>query len=264
MRARDHTNRLLTWWQENGIDRVDWANARAGRWINYHNIALPASKHLAWLRAANARHHDIYVRPARHHRWPHLFLDDLPIATARTLAQRYRSVIVHTSPRGGCHLHLITNRPVTEIERHRLQQHLAHQHGADLAATAGAQFQRLPGMRNWKRHGTWVNIIAQSPVGAPPLPVEEHLPQEDRNTVPTRQPRTTVNIGNATNHSRVDHSPSGKDWAYVCQRLERRHPPDDIIADLAHRVAHRHESRAQAYAAYTVTKALTTIYRSHT
>lgn len=254
MRAADHTARLLTWWRRHGIDRLDLAvRFPSGAWAAHHDLPLPAAEHLAWARAGNARRRaDVYVRPARGAPWPHIFLDDLPVATARLLAARHRGMLVHTSPHGGCHLHIICDRPCTHAERHHLQRRLADRHGADPRATAGAQFQRLPGMRNWKRGGVWVN--ADSPEDhAPPLPVDPLLTTTDPVSQHTPEP-TLRCIG-------VDRSPSGRDWASVCRRLEQGHRDDDIIADLVHASAERRGSDALRYAKRTVVNAASHINR---
>ena len=255
-RPRQATERFLNWWQANGIDRIDLAARLAsGAWVTHHDHRLPAQRLLAWARLQNLRRADLFLRPARGHSWPHCFLDDIPLPTARCLSHRVLSGIIFTSPAGGCHLHLITHRPCTEAQRADLQRLLAQAHGADRAATAGCQYQRLPGTRNWKRGGTWINLIEvtdhlQAP---PPLPVDRLLalttpaPQQAtrRRTVP-HEPRSITGR---------DRSPSGRDWAFVCERLEAGDPPEAILADVIQRAVPRRGADCERYARRTITQA---------
>lgn len=246
MRSQDHTRQFLDWWQRHGIDVIDLAVRRAdGTWINHHHHVLPATHLLAWARAENQRRSDIYLRPARQQPWPHCFLDDLTVPKARSLIARARGLIVATSPRGGCHLHLILPQPITEIQRSHLQRALAARHGADPAATAGCQFQRLPGMRNWKRGGCWVNVLAHSHANVPPL----ITPWPLTSTTPVAK------IYQHPHRPGCDTSPSGHDWAIVCRRLERGDPPASILIDLTHTATERRGRDAQRYAQRTLTQA---------
>lgn len=252
MQAKNHTQRFLDWWHHNHITHIDLAIRRPKDiWIYHHNHALPATTLLAWARASNARRANIYIRPARGHLWPHLFLDDLPLRTAHILANHHHARIVHTSPHGGCHLHLICDRPISDTERHHLQRHLATIHGADPAATAGNQLQRLPGTRNWKRAGTWINLLPHHTPHAPPLATDHLLgtctpPRPPRQHRPARKHTATT----------PDHSPSAQDWATVCTRLENGHHPQAILADLINTAAHRRGPDAKRYALRTLEKAL--------
>jgi hypothetical protein len=53
----------------------------------------------------------------------------------------------------------------------------------------------------------------------------------------------------------TDTSPSGRDWAYVCHRLEHRHHPDHIAAALRARVLDRRGTDTDRYVARTLANA---------
>lgn len=259
MQAREQTTTWLRWWWRCGIDRIDLAvRLPSGAWVTHADRALPATALLAWARAMNTRRADVYVRPARGHRWPHLFLDDLPPSTAWQVSSRHRAAIVRTSIHGGCHLHLALDRPCTEAERGSLQRHLAAEHGADPAACAGCQFQRLPGFRNWKRGGNWINLVAIQGGDRPPLAVAALLDGDDEPA------RATLLGAEPRSGTRIDRSPSAKDWAAVCARLERGDDQAAIITDLALACLSRRANDATRYAALTVTRAVDHIRRRRT
>ncbi len=79
MRARDHTDRMLAWWQEVGIDHADLALRRPGDvWVWHRAVSISQlPRFLPWARAENVRRAEVYARPARGSSWPVVFLDDL-------------------------------------------------------------------------------------------------------------------------------------------------------------------------------------------
>ena len=115
MRARDHTDRMLAWWQAVGVDRIDLA-VRRHRLHEFRNPydpgnlwlwqrAVPLSdlrRLLPWARAENARRSEIYARPSRGSSWPVVFLDDVDRTTALGLTRRHPALCAHTSLAGGC------------------------------------------------------------------------------------------------------------------------------------------------------------------
>ena len=104
MRARDHTQAMLHFYQPHHITTVDLAIKRIeGTFIWPYQQPL---EHLpmAWLRAENVRHSEGYIRPARHQHWPMIFLDDVTTQRAQQVALRYAALVVQTSTTGGCHL----------------------------------------------------------------------------------------------------------------------------------------------------------------
>jgi hypothetical protein len=121
-------------------------------------------KSLGWAWHENNRGGEVYIRPARWlpdgepGRWPVVFLDDLTREAARALAREYKALVVETSP-GLHHVWLAVSRALSEHERKALQTKLASKYGGDRGSISGEHFGRMPGYKNNKRGGCWVNIV---------------------------------------------------------------------------------------------------------
>lgn len=243
MRARDHTARFLAAWDRAGIHLADIAVRRTAQvWIWHRNRCL-TDLPLAWARAENARRSDVYIRPARGFDWPMVFLDDLPLVRAQQILQRQRGIAVYTSPQGGVQLWLSTTRALDERDRYLLQRTLAHEHAADLGSISGEHLGRLPGLKNWKRAGVWVNLLREQTAG-PRL--DPRRPLRSR-----QQHRGRPGSGHG-----VDSSDSAREWGWVCGALESGTDPDSVFARLVERARPRRGSDAERYARHTVDKAL--------
>jgi len=108
----------------------------------------------------NVRRADVYVRPARSRAWPLVFLDDVPLRLAHRIVAKHGALAIETSSAGGCHIWLRTAWPLDEAGRKQAQRWLSIRVGSDPASTSGEHLGRLPGFRNWKRGGPWVNLVA--------------------------------------------------------------------------------------------------------
>ena len=64
---------------------------------------------------------EIYIRPARGHAWPLVFLDDLSVPVARQLGMAHGAMIILTSPAGGCHVWLPCDQALDEDARLQAQ-----------------------------------------------------------------------------------------------------------------------------------------------
>jgi len=254
MKAGEHTAALLDWWRDVAtVDRVDLAVRRADGEMAWHRERRITSLPLSWLRAENVRGADVYVRPARGWDWPLVFLDDVDRRLASRIARRYDCAVVETSPPGGCHVWLRCARPLAEFQRARAQRWLAERAGADPASVSGEHLGRLAGFKNWKRNGTWVNVLAVTangrswePGAVPDLDREPDT-MRPRPKCPTRQSRV--------HRPHRDLSPSGQDWAWVCARLERGRDPDHVRQQLVARARPRRRGDAERYASRTVRRA---------
>lgn len=245
MNARGHTQRMLGWFQEQGIGTLDAAvRHRDGRMIWQRNSALPPGL-LAWARAQNVRGADVYVRPARGEVWPVVLLDDVAPAVAMRIAGKYRALCVRTSAVGGCHVWLACTRELTEQERALAQRWLAPRAGADPASTSGEHLGRLAGFRNWKRAGEWVNVTACSGGRAWEPILEVQMRGSDRASVPVRCATTAG----------ADLSQSAKEWGWVCGALEAGCQEDWIHQQLLARAAQRRGADAERYARRTLERA---------
>lgn len=244
MRARDETEGMLSWWSAAGVDRADLAVRRHdGTMIWHHDTDLDRLP-LAWARAENVRGAEIYVRPARSHAWPLVFLDDVDIELARRITTKYASLAIRTSPQAGGHVWLQCDAALDERARGRAQSWLAKRAGADPASISGEHLGRLAGMRNWKRDGCWVNVLASSSVRPWVVP-----------DLPEMGGRRVSASGPGGESAGRDQSPSGRDWAWACQQLEAGLEAQAVCVDLAARAARRGR-HAERYARYTVERAL--------
>ena len=258
MRARDHTERMLAWWRDVGVDRVDLAVRRPRPaiddpghiWLWQRAVSLAdLPRLLPWMRAENSREADVYARPARGSSWPVVLLDDLAEAGALDLTTRHPALCVHTSPAGGCQLWLRCEQPLDEEGRYRLQKHLAGLHGADPGSVSGEHLGRLAGYRNWKRQGPGVNVLAASLRG-PPI-TTFHIAQQP-GSLPTLQQFKS----RARTPAGLDTSESGREWGWVMGSLQAGHDPESVYRQLLARAHSRRGADAERYARRTVRQAL--------
>jgi hypothetical protein len=248
---------MLLWWAEAGVQRADLAILLPCRTMFLRRDRALQQLPLAWARAHNARGGEVYVRPARGYCWPLLFLDDVPIAMAYRVARHYSVLLVQTSVQGGCHLWLRCQQSLDEEQRHQAQQLIAARIGADRASTSGEHLGRLAGLKNWKRQGQWVNILAVGS-GRPAYDTDGllqraaalasfHRPRPSAPSRPTQHDPT---------HSGVDHSPSGKEWGWVCGALQAGMSPSRVYLALLRQAQERRGPDASRYALSTVRKAM--------
>jgi hypothetical protein len=252
---------MLGWWRDIGIDRVDLAVKRwcAGGMIWHHDLA-PGSLPLRWARAQNVQQAEVYIRPARGYDWPLVFLDDVARPLAGRVAQKYEAMVVETSPAGGCHIWLACDRRLGEEARGEAQRWLARCVGADPGSVSGEHLGRLAGLKNWKRGGTWVNVLDASrhgrrwdPTAALPLSRSEKMRS------PTSRPDAQRPAGRRLGEP--DTSPSGREWGWVCTLLEDGIDPDVVYARLVKRARSRRGRDADRYARRTVQRALERVHR---
>jgi hypothetical protein len=86
--AADPTQRVVSWWERNGVLQVDVAVRRpTGVMMCHEGLALGELPE-RWARAENVRRADVYARPARGRSWPVVFLDDLPEDLSRDVARK--------------------------------------------------------------------------------------------------------------------------------------------------------------------------------
>jgi hypothetical protein len=251
MRADEHTGLMLRWWEQAGVERVDLAVRRPSGAMIWHRDDSVDSLPLGWARAENARGAEVYVRPSRGYRWPMVFLDDLPLPRAVAIARKYDALVVHTSPVGGCHLWLCCTVPLAEEARGQVQRWLAARCGADPASTSGEHLGRLAGFKNWKRAGTWVNVVEASHGNGPFAPRLE----EGR-----RHPRRTERFRSTGGHlapgEGVDTSESGREWGFICGLLEDGCDASAAYSRLLEHARLRRGRDAERYAQRTVSRAL--------
>jgi hypothetical protein len=241
--ANDQTLRMLRWWWTFGITLADLAVRRpTGEMLWHHDLPVLRLP-LPWFRAENVRRSDVYIRPARSYRWPLVFLDDVRLQVAHRIVRKYGALAIETSPAGGCHLWLRCSRELAENERKEAQRWLASRVGADPGSISGEHLGRLAGFKNWKRGGTWVNVVAahQGKPWEPAIPLVESTPATTLPASPS--PRN------------VDTSDSAREWGWVCGRLEAGCTPASVYRDLVEAAQPRRHHDAHRYAWHTVARA---------
>jgi hypothetical protein len=124
---------------------------------------------------------------------------------------------------------------------------------ADPASISGEHLGRLAGFKNWKRGGTWVNVLAVSrrarlwnPTAAPPDP------QQGRTTLSRPEPHAP----HARHSTQPDSSASGREWGWVCGLLEAGYSPCLVYARLVEAARPRRGPDAERYALQTLRQAL--------
>lgn len=128
-----------------------------------HDGGAPAM--LKKLRQLNKIGHDIYFRPAQSENedsivaYRYFVLDDVPVDLAKKIAAQNRCLLVKTSEEGGCQVWVFTKELLNRRQRLLVQQHFAKKLGCDKGAVSGVQLSRMPGCKNYKRDGQWVNIL---------------------------------------------------------------------------------------------------------
>jgi hypothetical protein len=148
---------------------------------------------------------------------------------------------------GGCHLWLSCSFELDEEARHRAQRWLAQRVGADPASTSGEHLGRLAGFKNWKRGGTWVNVMDAPRRGNPWSPrAEDDVCLRSRSRISCSSP-----IRDTT-----DTSESGKEWGWVCGLLENGYDPESAFHRLVQRARPRRGRDAERYARRTINRAL--------
>ena len=260
MKAADHTRTMLTAWKGWGVDRADLAVLVPDGGMFWQRDRPLEELPLAWPRAANVHGAEVYIRPARGHDWPLVFLDDVAVPLAVEVAHRHDGLAVLTSARGGCHLWLPCARPLDEQGRCRVQRWLAGKFGADPASISGEHLGRLAGFRNWKRCGCWVNVLA-FPSGPRDvrraLEVPPDLPEAHHGA-----PRSLPGPGAAPpSRTGRDASPSGQDWAWVCNMLEAGMDPEKVCRELIAMARSRRGADTERYAQRTVDRAMVKVGR---
>lgn len=241
---------MLHWWAQAGIACADIAIRRSDGVMLWQHGRPIDHLPLSWARAHNVGHADVYVRPARGASWPLVFLDDVSPTKALRIAGKYASLVVRTSPAGGCHLWLQVATPLDEQRRYQAQRWLMARVGADPGSISGEHLGRLAGMKNWKRQGVWVNVIVSDNLHRPPwdpMPALEPTPPNRIRSIASLRPSATFG---------ADLSESGQEWGWVCGALEAGVSPSIVVRKLVYRASRRRGRDAERYAKRTVNRAL--------
>lgn len=215
-------------------------------------------KSLAWGTARNIRGANVYFRPARLNgegaplSHSIVFLDDLAPATAFGIAKKYRSIAIETSA-DNFQVWIITNQPLAEAERYRVQQSLVRLVSADPGCASGEHFGRFPGYANNKpgRNGFRVAVRHCNAIG-PALDVAPYLaevpPATQTPTLPPKGGRVSSSDGG---------DESAKEFRFAVARIRAGDGAGDVVQKIAVRAQtrgkyHGNAGRCEAYAKRTV------------
>jgi hypothetical protein len=249
------SERMLAWFFAQDVKTVDlhlrcpkrpgavYARNEDWFWLT-HNEGLTHDKALnlmSWCRHKNAKGSDIFIRAHRHNAQPIVFLDDLNISKARTVARKYRALAVETS-NDNTQVWLSLARCLIEAERGTLQQHIVHQGFGDPGSVSGEHLGRLSGFKSQKRGG-WVKLLGYS--------------SSNRYDPPDHKPLPLPRRGFCAKTFKNGRSQSERDFSWVLGAL-RRGDGEQIITDKLEASARdRGKPSPEKYARRTVEKAET-------
>lgn len=212
----------------------------------------------------------ILIRPAAEEDHPWLFLDDVPLAKARAIANKYGAVVVWTSA-DNCHVRLLADRPLSKYERLAIQGELVTrlrraESRADDGSTSGVKMGRLPGFLNRKPgKDNWTNLVTDTTdtapryAAVPPPPVETGEP--GGRGIPDHRHATAV-------HGSGEADGEGgyvSEFSFACRRLRDGRPEHEVTEAIAQHALARGKRRtpaqARKYAETTVRKAGKALHR---
>lgn len=154
--------------------------------------------------------------------------------------------VLDTSP--GKHQVIWKIEDATAQDAEDLQQRMAHQFGADIAATDASRVLRLPGFANKKYSAEC--LVRGTKHANQTYRLRDFKPASG----PTKSDRTSEQNPSHPTGSHETLSQSERDWAYAKRALARGDDPEEIIRRIAdYRADEKHDP--QYYARHTVTKA---------
>jgi len=232
------------------------------------------------MRRLNVRGADVYIRPVAGDgedsiiKYKYFVLDDITEQLARQIAGQNRALVIRTSIEGGCQVWVFTEELLDRRDRLVVQQHFQRKlvaGGADSGAVSGVQFSRMPGFKNYKRGGQWVNVLLW-PRGKR-LSVAHILPNNSKASATSAfqggAQKAPFSRAKAAEHELIgrlraeivraaklpgDTTPSGHEWRACAALLRSGCNPDELINALAQVSAERKGRGASQYAGRTVAK----------
>jgi len=251
------TEQMLRWFERIGVRSIDIhlrvpKMAKAAYdgphwfWITEHEDEPieTASLHLdAWLRFMNARGADIYIRPHGRQAQPVLFLDDLEIAKAVRISQKYSACVIETSA-NNTQVWLATESALTPSQRAYAQRHLCGLGYTDPGSISGEHLGRMCGMKSQKRH-CWVNHVSST---------EGRRYHPSWNTASPSLPQGGP-CASKTRTESLDLSSSAREFGWVLGRLRIGTPKEIVFRDLVRQAEARGKRASRGYATKTLENA---------
>ncbi len=217
-----------------------------------------------WLKERNQAGFDIYIgmntlkegaysRTKRDiHEIRHVYLDlDYGGSEALKAIQNSDEVpkpnfVLDTSP--GKHQVVWKVEGATPQEAEDLQQRMAHEFGADIAATDASRVLRLPGFKNRKYNAECIVRVTKHSAKT------HHLRDFKVASGPAKGERTPEQKQLRSGRAQETLTQSERDWAYAKRALARGDDPEEIIRRIAdYRAEEKHDP--EYYARHTIAKA---------
>ena len=253
MNYSTQTDFMLKWFFDQGVGSID-IHLRCPRvkgaaydsddwiWITKHEgLQLEkAQKVIRWCRFKNYNGSDIFIRPHRYDRQPMIFLDDLTVSKAAMVANKYRALVIETSP-DNTQVWLALSDKLSELERKTLQQHISKMGFSDKGSMSGEHLGRLCGFKSQKRN-YWVRHIQCS--------------SSEKYTPPSLVACSFPPGGACANRESGVKSQSEMDFSWVLSRARQGVPADQIISILHNSSQKRGKVSPQKYAERTVRRAM--------
>lgn len=256
--------RIFSEMSNHEIDRFDLGLMKPGGvfWQNgIGNLDLDGVlRRLLWLRSENARGSEVYFRPARDGDWPVVVLDDLTTEKVSKLSRKYQCWIVKTSE-DRHHAWILTGgAPLKTSQRFCVQRRLAGLGWGDPAAVSGDRFGRIPGFKNWKRGGVWVNLVS---FPNPVLPRFNPWTGGDFGlstsvkveSISKGRPKVFTKDAPGETFRGVDGSASGMEFGWACGFLRTGGAVEEAIRRIEDRARERGKRSPENYARRTVENA---------
>lgn len=249
----EQMNFMLDWFFENGVTSVD-VHLRSPKfkgaayssdnwvWLTHHeDLSLQQAQGLLkWCRYKNYHGSDIYIRPFRHAEQPIIFLDDLSLLKASMVSDKYRSIVIETSP-NNTQVWVALSKKLSEGNRKLVQQHIAELGFTDKGSISGEHLGRLCGFRSQKRN-CWVKCIHNS------YSIRYDPPNLSTTSFPRR--------GACVKKILTGRSQSEIDFSWVLSNA-RRGVSSEVLTNILASSAHAREKSAPLqYANRTVRRAL--------
>ena len=248
-----------------GINLFDLGVSRSGKFQQRGLGELTLTEvlgRLEWLRAENRAGTEIYFRPAGKFPWTVFVLDDLTPDQAEKLGKKYQAWIVETSP-GRLQSWILTNgKPLLTWQRYAVQRKIVDLGWGDPGAVSGDRFGRIPGFKNWKRGGQWVNLIG-SPNNQEGLirlnPWGRVLNLSSAGDPDGRSERSGASgadrSGRREDGGETDRTASGAEFGWCCGWLRKGLDPEEAIRRLTLRAQERGKTSPEKYARRTIESA---------
>lgn len=240
---------------ESGIEKFDLGVSRSGKFQQRGLDDLTLTevlRRLEWLRAENRVGTEIYFRPAGKFPWPIVVLDDLTLAQTEKLGKKYQAWIVETSSKRLQSWILTNGKPLLPWQRYAVQKKIVGLGWGDPGAVSGDRFGRIPGFKNWKRGGQWVNLIGSPNNQEGLIRLNPWGRVLNLSALDPAGTRPAHYAGGERGEGEMDQSSSGAEFGWCCGWLRKGLDPEEGIRRLTLRAQERGKPSPEKYARRTI------------